>query len=326
MNRSKHKEKTVEGHLIKRIPIVKENATVKSVLSMLEKIENKYDSVDYIYVVDKDENLIGMFNIQEIFNNPKNTPIKNFIQKNLVTISLDTTLEKAAHLALRHNLKQIPVTKSKKLIGVVSTREIFSTINQSLKKDILHFAGIHKSHLEFENSLKIPIMKAVRNQLSWLIAGFVGAMIIAFYIGLFEETLSKYLIIASFVPAITYISDALGTQFQTMFVRDMAIMGKELNIKKYFLKQMSTGFIIAFIIGILMFSFISFIWSSFHVAFIISLACFIALIITSFTALFFTFLIKKLKFDPALGSGPVTTIISDLTSVVIYFIIVFLLI
>lgn len=316
----------VERHLITKIPRVKEKDTVRRVLSLLEKSSNKYDSVDCIYVIDQKGLLAGMFLMQELFNNPKNTPVKNFMLKKVVTVSLETELEKVAHLALKHNLKQVPVVKSKKLIGAVSSREILSTINRSLRKDIFHFAGIHKSHLDFENSLEIPVFKAVKSRLSWLIVGFVGAMLMALYIGLFEETLRGHLVIASFVPAIVYISDALGTQFQTLLVRDLAIMGKELELKKYFLKQMAIGFSIAFIIGILTFSFISLIWSEPRIALIISLASFATLLVTSFSALIITFLIKKLKFDPALGSGPIATIISDMTSVVLYFIIVVLLI
>ncbi len=325
-NQNKHNQSSVERHLITKIPVVKETATVKSVLLLLEESSNKYDSVDCIYVIDTNESLIGMFYIEELFNNPKNTQVKEFMLKNVVTASLETELEKVAHLALKHDLKQIPIVKSKKLVGAVSARQILSTINISLRKDIFHFAGIHKSHLDFENSLEIPFSKAVKNRLSWLIVGFMGAILMALYISLFEETLAKYLIIASFVPAIVYISDALGTQFQMIFIRDLAILGKEFDIKKYFLKQMNIGLSIAFIIGILMFSAISFIWSEPRIAVIISLASFTALMITSFTALLTTLLIKNFKLDPALGSGPVATIISDFTSVVIYFIIVVLLI
>ncbi len=321
-----HKQNKIEKYLITKIPIVKENTTVKSVLSLLEKISNKYDSVDYIYAIDNNDNLVGMFYIQELFNNPKNTPIKKFLQKSVVTISLETELEKVAHLALKHNLKQIPVVKSKKLIGVVSSREITLTINEALRKDIFHFAGIHKSHLDFENSLEIPLFKAVKDRLPWLIVGFIGAIFIAFYIGLFEETIAKYLIIASFVPTVIYLSGALGTQIQTVFVRDLAILGKELNLKIYFLKQMVIGFLIALIFGVLMFFSISLLYGMPNIAFIISLASFTSLIVTTLTAFLITLLIKRFKFDPALGSGPVATIISDLATVIIYFIIVVLLI
>ena len=322
MKKHQTKNNPIEEYFITKIPIVKENATVRSVLLMLEKINTKYDSVDYVYVVDKEENLVGVFYIQELFNNPKNTPIKKFMQKEVVSVSFDTEIEKVAHIALTHNIKQVPVVESKKIIGAFSSRKILSTINKSLKKDIFHFAGIHKSHLDFENSLEIPLFKAIKSRLFWLIIGFAGAMLMALYISLFEETLVKYLIIASFVPAIVYISDALGTQFQTIFIRDLAILGKELNFKKYFFRQMIIGFLIAFIFAVIMFFFIFLFWHISRIAFIISLASFIALIITSFTSLLITILIKKFKFDPALGSGPIATIISDLTSVIIYFLIV----
>ena len=52
---------------------------------------------------------------------------------------------------------------------------------------------------------------------------------------------------------------------------------------------------------------------------IISVAMFFALVVTSLTALVITLGINKLKLDPALGSGPVATIISDVTSIIIYF-------
>src|SRR3989339_247019 len=247
MNNS-HEKSSINEHIIHKIPIINEDSTVKDVLLMLEKISNKYDSVDNIFVLDQKDNLIGLFDIQELFNKPKNTLIKKIMQKKIITVSLDTEIEKVAHIALKHNLKQIPVTRSRKLIGVVATKDILSTINKSLKRDIFHFAGIHKSHLDFENSMEIPLFKAVKNRLLWIILGLMGAIIMALYIGLFEETLRKYMIIASFVT----------------------------------------------------------------------------LIATSFFALLITLLIKKFKWDPAMGSGPIATIISDMTSIVIYFIIVVL--
>jgi len=325
-NNIKNNQNKLKKHIITKIPIVQETSTVKDVLLMLEKVGNIYDSVDYIYVLDKNENLVGMIYIQELFNNPKKTPIKKFLIENIPTISVETELEKVAHIALKHNLKQVPVIESKKLIGIVSSREILSTINKSLKKNIFHFAGIHNSSLEFENSLEIPIFKAIKNRLSWLIIGLIGAILMAVYIGLFEETLTKNIIIASFIPALVYISGAIGSQFQTIFVRDIAFLGKELKLKKYFLKQIFIGLLIALIIGTLLFVSILIIWTNPHIAFIISLATFIALITTSFISLLITLFIKKFKCDPALGSGPIAILISDLASIVIYFIVVVLLI
>ncbi|MEM2478979.1 MAG: magnesium transporter [Candidatus Pacearchaeota archaeon] len=312
----------LEKHLLKKIPVVNKNTTVKEVISKIEK--KKYDSIDYIYVVEN-KNLIGVIDTEDLFKQPKNKPVGSFM-RNVFFAKPDFELERIAHLALIHNLKQVPIIrevgKEKRLIGAISIREILSVINKSLKRDILHFAGIHKAHLEFENSMEVPYNKAIEHRLSWLVVGFVGALLIALFVSFFESALAGYFIIASFIPVITYISDALGTQFQTLLVRDFAILGKNLNLAKYFFKQMVIGLAIALIFGILTFGFIIAIWHKLKVAFIISFAIFAALIITGFFSLLITALIKRFNFDPALGSGPIATIISDIVSVVIYFIIV----
>lgn len=315
-------DETIEKYIVEKIPVVKENSKVKDVLELMEKLSNTYESVSYVYVVDKNENLVGAFSIKELFNNSKNKPVKELMRKNVITVSPKHGLEKTADLALTHNLKQIPVTKSKKLIGVITSRKILSTLNISLKEDIFHFAGIHKSHLDFKNSLEISVFEAMEHRLPWLVAGLLGAILMAAYIGLFEEMLSKYLIIAFFVPALVYLSGALGAQFQTIFVRDIAVLGRELEFGKYLVKQLEVGFYIASILSICLFLIIAAFWEVVHIAFVISLATFISVMSTSFIALVTTLLIKRFKFDPALGSGPIATIISDIASVVIYFLVV----
>ena len=313
---------SIEKYILKKVPIVQENFSVGKVLSILGRQSTFYDSTDYIYITDKSSNLIGAFSTKELFNNRKNIQVGNFMQRKLITVSPDTDIETIAHLALKHDLKAIPVVKSNKMIGIVPSRRIISILNRALKEDIFHFAGVHKSHLDFENSLEIPIFKAIKGRIIWLIVGLLGSMLIALYMGLFEETLAKYIIIASFVPAIVYISDALGTQVQTIFIRDLAILRSEMNLKKYFLKQMMLSSVIATIMGTVMFLFISIFWRMPFIAFVIALAGFFSLIITSLTSIFIPLLIKRFDFDPALGSGPIATIISDMTSVIIYFIIV----
>ncbi len=301
------------------IPTVKKGQTINEVISILEKKGKPFETIDYIYVNDKNENLVGFFSVKELFRSSKNTSVDKIMQTKIVMVSPITDAENVAHLALKHGLKAVPVVEKGKLLGVVSPREIIQILNKSLRKDLFHFAGIHKSHLEYENSLTVPVSKSLIHRAPWLIIGLIGVIIVAAYIGLFEEELKKYLLLAFFIPAIVYISDALGTQLQTILIRDMAILGKDLQVKKYFLKQMLISVLISFIVGIGLFLAVSIFWKQTYMAFVISLAAFVSLIFTSFTALLTTFMIKKLGYDPALGGGPLATIISDAASIVIYF-------
>jgi magnesium transporter len=141
----------------------------------------------------------------------------------------------------------------------------------------------------------------------------------AIFITFFEHTLSKYIIIASFVPTIVYLSGALGVQLQTVFIRDLAVLGNNIKIVKYFIRQMGISFFLSIIIGTFIFGFISLIWRNQLIAATIAIATILALILTGFNALLTTLILRKFKFDPTLGSGPIATVVSDLTSVVIYF-------
>ncbi len=295
------------------------NETVHTILQRLRREVKNIKTAAYVYVTDEDKSLIGVASIKEILVSSKNTKIADIIQKTLITVSPDTDQEKAADLAVKHNIKAIPVVKNKKLIGVVTTDEILSILNRALREDILHLAGIHKSHLKYENTLEVPLFLSVLHRLPWLIIGLIGITIAAIFIGIFEAVLQKYLILAFFIPAIVYMSGALGTQHQTLFVRDLAILGKKLNIKKYFLRQTIIGAFIGLVTAFLIFLIILLFWKQPFIALVIATSMFITLIISSFTALMITFFINKLNLDPALGSGPFATIISDVTSIIVYF-------
>ncbi|MEK6902411.1 MAG: magnesium transporter, partial [archaeon] len=134
--------------------------------------------------------------------------------------------------------------------------------------------------------------------------------------------LSTHLILAFFIPAILYMSNALGIQNQTLLIRDLATMGKELKLAPYFIKTVLIGLCISLVIGILVYGLTLFIWNDTTIASVIALAMGITLLISSFTSILITVLFTYLGKDPALGSGPFATVISDLTSIIVYFVIV----
>ena len=300
--------------------------TIGSVLNRLKKEIRGLKKIDYVYVLDKKEHLLGVVSLRDILALSKHTKIKEAIRAKPITAAADADQEKIADLAVKHNLKAIPITKDGKIIGIVPIEEIFSILNRALREDILHLAGIHKAHLKYENTLVAPLSMSVIHRIPWLIIGLIGITLAATFIGMFESTLENYLILAFFIPAIVFMSDALGTQQQTLFIRDIAILGKDLKLRHYFFKQMVIGALLSLIISFLIFLIISLFWQQSFMALIIAISMFITLVLSSLTSFLTTLIISKLKFDPALGSGPLATIISDVTSIIIYFVVAYVLI
>lgn len=318
-NSNKHSYRSVAKKIIVEIPLASSTDTVEKVLNRIKTNIAKLKFIDYVYILNKNRNLIGTVSFKNLLRSSKETRMGKIMQKNLVTVTPDIDQEKVADLAVKHNLKAIPVIEHKKLIGAISIEQILPILNRALREDILHLAGVHKAHLNYENTLTVPLHLSILHRIPYLLIGLLGITVAAIFISIFEATLEKNLILAFFIPAIVYMSDALGTQHQILFIRDLAILGNKLNLKAYFLKHLSIGSLMAFLISGVVFLVITFFWKQPFMAFIIAIAMFASLVFTSGTALVITLLITKLKLDPALGGGPIATIISDVMSIFIYF-------
>ncbi len=302
-------------------PSILKNATIKETINMLKKQSKTYESIDYIYVTEEDRTLIGVFSIKELFKHSSEIKIIRIMTSKVFSISSKSTSEHIADLSLKYGIKSIPITENGKLIGMIPPKNVTHMINKSLRKDIFHFAGIHHSHLEYENTLKVPLGKSVWHRVPWLVIGLIGIMLTAAFIDTFESILSKHIILAFFIPAIVYISDALGTQIQTLFIRDLAVMGEKLKVGKYLMKQILISLIIAIILSSLIFLGISIFWKEQQIGWVISIAAFSSLIIATLTSIGITYILKRMSKDPALGGGPFATVISDATSIIVYFLI-----
>lgn len=316
-------DKDLAGHYVsERFPVVSENWSMGQVDEYISRHGSEFDALDYIYAVNTHQKLMGVISIRDLFRHSTQTLLKNVMKRDMITISPDTHREKIARLALLHNLRAIPIVKNGKLEGVILTNKILHIINRTLREHILSFSGVHHAHLDYDDTMQIPILESIIHRIPWLIFGLVGVIIAAGIIDRFESVLDAHLILAFFIPAIVYMSDALGTQNQTLLIRDMAVMGKELKIIPYFLKTTIISTVISSLIGILVYVATTLIWGESTTAFVIALAMFCTLMISSASSVITTVLFKKLGQDPALGSGPFATIISDVTSIIVYFIIV----
>jgi len=315
----KYRHNSAGRRMITNVPMARVGETIHTVITRLSRESKNLETIDYVYVIDKKENLVGVFSVKHLFSSPRKTRIERVMKRDLVTVSPEMDQEKVSDIALKYKIKDVPVVKAGKFLGVVPNHKILSILNRSLQEDILHFAGIHKSHLEFENTLEVPFYKSIENRLPWLLVGLLGIIITAIFITSFEKTLEKHLVLAFFVPTIVYMSDAIGTQLQTLLVRDIAILGNKIKILKYFSKQISVSFIISLITGAIVFGFVAILWKQPFIGFVISTAMVVSFIFSALTALATVFIIHKMGSDPAIGSGPLATVISDALSIVIYF-------
>lgn len=311
----------VGREIITKVPTITSEKTVEQVKELLPEFAQKTDSINYIYVVNNQDKLVGVISIKELIQHSSETKIKDVMIKDLVVSHPQVDRERVAYLAIKHNIKAIPIVdKENHMLGVLPSDKILTIVYKEYKEDIYRSAGIILPVKVFGTILDQGVWKSFIARIPWIVVGLIGGIFGARIVGFFEGTLSNNIVLAAFMPLIVYISDAVGTQTQTLFVRDVAFNPK-LTIVSYTLKQVATSTLIGLICGGLVWVLVNVFWSSAFLGIVIGLATFTAISSSTLIAVFIPYLLCQLKQDPAIGSGPFATILQDLLSIYIYFLI-----
>lgn len=313
---------TVLHKMTDKVPVIEIGATLADVSALIKKDVHRFDTISYIYVVDKEKKLVNIFSLKELYRLPHDTKVEHVpAGMPLVKISSEATQEEAVVLALKHEIKNIPVVdKHDVFLGTLRSHVLLSILHKEAREDIFHLTGIHKGHSTIDNILEIPLFQAFRHRIVWLFLGLLGGILASRIVESFENVLEKNLILAAFIPLIVYMADAVGTQMEAFVIRDFAIYRK-VYFFKYFLKQLAIVFMVAIFCAIFMLGAGFVIYKDIWLSIVIAIALSIAIISSVFTGLIIPYIFSRFKMDPANASGPIATIIQDLLSVVIYFVI-----
>lgn len=169
------------------------------------------------------------------------------------------------------------------------------------------------------DEVKEPVGHLLEHRLPWLIFGLLGGVLTTVIVSKYETILSSDLRLAFFIPIIVYMSDAVGTQTETIYIRTLA--KKKARFLLYLLKETALGLCLGIIFGLAVGVFASYWLKSAAVGFTVGLAMLINVTIAPFLATVIPALLYKEHSDPALGAGPLATVIQDLISLLIYFLI-----
>lgn len=305
--------------MTKRIPIVDTRALVSDVERLLLRHTRNYETISYVYVVDRAQKLHGVVSVKEVFRRPKSTTVASIMKRQLITALPQTHQERVALLALHHHIKAIPIVDRRmKLLGVVSSDMILHILHRESVEDILRFGGVFHPKTAFDDVLKIPLFTSLKHRLPWLVLGLFGGLLTATILGQFETLLSQNLILAAFIPLIVYMASAVATQMEAMIIRDLAI-NPRLPFLHYFLHQFLIVALIGGVTSILLYVLLIPFQSNETIRLVLGISMFFAILSSVMTGVIVPYLFGKIKLDPANASGPIGTIIQDLLSVIVYF-------
>lgn len=171
---------------------------------------------------------------------------------------------------------------------------------------------------------KEKISSLIEERLPWLILGLAGGIVVTILVSKFEAILSKNIALAFFLPVIVYMSDAIGTQTENIYVRNLAKFRD--NFFRYLIKELLVGLSFGMIFGALLGIFAKIWLGSTIVALVVAIAMLINGTAAPIIALIVPELLFKKHTDPALGAGPSATLLQNLISLSVYLLVATLII
>ncbi|WP_029288182.1 magnesium transporter [Pedobacter sp. R20-19] len=306
---------------------VKPEWSVARVLSHIRRYGKNSETIDVVYVIDKDGVLLDDIRIREVLLADPDSIIGELTDKRFIALKANDPQEDAINIFRMNNRVALPVVDENNiLLGIVTVDDILWIANEEYTEDMHKIGGTEALD---EPYLDIPILKLVKKRAGWLIVLFLGEMLTATAMQHFEIELEKAVVLSLFIPLIMSSGGNSGSQASTLIIQAMAL--GEVTIAEWWRvmrRELISGTMLGVILGTI--GFIRIItWQQLHLYdygphfFLIASTIFFTLVGIvlwgSLIGSMMPIILKKLKLDPATSSAPFVATMVDVTGIVIYF-------
>ena len=313
----KYDDDTAGGLMGTEMIVVNENWSMPECMKQMRMQAEDMDEIYYVYVVDDENRLKGVFPLKKMITHPSVSKIKHVMVTDPIAVKADTPIEEVALDFEKYNLVAMPVIDSiGRLVGRITVDDIMDQVREQSERDYQLASGI-SADVETNDNL----WTQTKARLPWLLIGMIGGLANSVILGNFENGFATNPAMALFIPLIGGTGGNVGIQSSAIIVQGLA--NGSLDIKhsaKQLLKELGVGLINASIISALVF-----IYNCFFLddptrvtTVAVSVSLFSVVIFASIFGTFVPLTLEKLKIDPALATGPFISITNDIIGMVIY--------
>jgi magnesium transporter len=283
--------------------------------------QKRYGVLDVVLVTDASGKFVGVAPLSSVLTAPAATPMSSLIAASWPSIGPDLDQEMAVETASRAGVTVLPVVNGDgRAVGCITAKSLLEILASEHREDVHRMAGILRERRNERHALLDPPMKRLTRRLPWLLVGLAISTAGTGVMAGFEATLQANVAVAFFIPALVYLTDAIGTQTEAIAVRGLSIANQPFG--RILLNEVVTGGLIGATLGAIAFIGVWLVFADPRLAMAVGLSLLVAGALACAIGLTLPWLLSRLGIDPALGSGPVATILQDVLTLMIYFAIV----
>jgi len=302
-----HEEETAGRIMSPNFYALNENTNVSDAITAMQ-LEGDVESAFYLYVIDDENHLKGVVSLRQVLFSKPNTPLKNIMTTDVISVQTNTDQEEVARVVADYNLVAIPVTDSQmKLVGVVTVDDIIDVIDQEATEDMYKMVSLDTS-----DRIKDSPFSSIKKRLPFLLLSLLTASVAPVVVNYFKGTIQQVVTLAVFMPLVAALGGIAGNQTVAIMVREIAVGQTEwISARKALFKEIVVGICNGIVIGLLL-GLVSFVLiRNPYLGFVLGLAVIINLFIAALVGTLIPLFLKLIKLDPALGSVNLLTMFTD---------------
>lgn len=311
----KYDEDTAGGIMGTEMVIVNEDWSMPKCLDEMRHQAEEMDEIYYVYVVDNENRLQGVFPLKKMITSPSISKVKHVMTKDPITVKVDTPVDDVIKIIEKYDLVALPVVDSiGRLEGRITIDDVMDRVREQAERDYQLASGISQ---DVESKDNVLVQTYAR--LPWLLIGMIGGITNSAILGRFDNNFALYPQMAFYIPLIGGTGGNVGIQSSAIVVQGLA--NKTLNIKNVWrqvFKEATVSLINAGIISLVVFIYNYFMLGPSVVTASVSLSLFAVVMFASIFGTLVPLTLEKFNIDPAIATGPFITISNDIIGMLIY--------
>lgn len=307
---------------------VMSDMTVKQAIQKLREDSPSKKMIYYIYVVDKDMQLIGFVSLKDLIMAAPAEQVASFLHENFVYAEVNNDREYVAQQVEKYDLVAIPIlNEEKQLVGIVRYDDAMDVIRAEETEDMEKFMGII-SNEDTSDYLKASSLQHFKKRVLWILGLFIASFLSEMIIHKHEALLARLTVLALYLPMIAGAGGNTGSQAATVVIR--AISLGQVTLRDWLqimLKETKVAFLLATCLFFVAFLKVVILSGSstldqhsiYDLAFAIALALSLQVITSTIVGAALPLVAKYFNGDPAVAASPAITTLVDITGMTIYF-------
>jgi magnesium transporter len=303
--------------------------TVARTLQHIHKAGNNRETVYTVCLLDPaTQRLVKVIALWRLVISDPNLPVLDAARPHdPITVTPLTDREEVARLLTKYNLLAVPVVADDgHVLGIVTVDDVIDAIIAEGTEDVQKFGG---SEALDEPYLKIGFFTMMKKRAGWLCALFVSEMLTASAMQHYQAEIEKAIVLALFIPLIMSSGGNSGSQATSLIIRALAL--REFGLKDWWriaVRELPAGLALGTILGAIGIVRIV-LWQQLGlydygehwmlIAATVGLALTAIVTFGAMAGSMLPFVLKRFGFDPATASAPFVATLVDVTGLVIYF-------